>query len=130
MHTIGTIFIIVVLLFDCYVAFDFYRRYKAHQAADPNEGKWVSAFHAMHDSATILWTKFTTVISTIMLFLDPIAELLGGDEAKNAMHEYIGNPKIWAADILGITTVTFFARMRSIAAGMNMTVTQSILKVP
>lgn len=114
LHNLGTILIVIVLLFDVYVAYDVWRRYKQDKINHPDEGWTEHLWDAVHDSVTILWTKFCVAISTIILFLDPIAELLGGDEAKQALNSTIGNPKIMASVILGITAITYLARMRSI----------------
>lgn len=119
LHNLGTAFIVLVLLFDVYLAWDFYRRYQADKLAHPDEHWTRHAWHAVHDSLTILWTKFCTGVSTFALFLDPVSELIGGDEFKNALHQQIGNPKIWAAVLLGFTAITYYARMRTIWLAMK-----------
>jgi cellobiose-specific phosphotransferase system component IIC len=70
------------------------------------------ALAGARNSATILWTKFVAVVALVTMQLDNLADLLGAPEAKDFINQWVGNPKIIAAIMLAIASVTFYARVR------------------
>ncbi len=115
-HAIGTGLIIATLVFLAYAVYDLWQRYRDTDAT----ATWYHRFYdAAYKSFTIMWTQVCTVLSTVVLMLDPIAETLGGDDFKDALHAAIGNPKIVGGIILGLTIITWIARMRSVWQSMR-----------
>jgi hypothetical protein len=112
MHIFTVGFVTVVLAMNVYIVYDLVQRYRA----DTHDEPWyMKLFHACRDSATVVVTKLATFISTFGLFLDPIAEMVGGDDLKQFVHvNFTNNPRLVAGIFLCFTAIIYFARMRTI----------------
>jgi hypothetical protein len=101
------IFLAVVLGLIGYIVWTVYSQYRLATGTP-----FQRALAGARNSATILWTKFVAVVALVTLQLDNIADLLGAPEAKDFINQWVGNPKVIAAIMLAIASVTFYARVR------------------
>lgn len=68
---------------------------------------------AAYGSATKLWAKFVMLLAAIVANLDTAADILGMPEMRGHIDMLLGNPKIVAGIMLGISIVTLRARSRT-----------------
>lgn len=102
-----------IVLFDAYVGWDFYQRFKR---AD-HGGFWHKAMDAAHDSLTILVTKLWLVLNTVLLLANPVAVFLAGPDATVFVQQFFGlDPQRLALFSLAMNAIIYFSRMRSIDA--------------
>lgn len=109
MYVVGLAFSLSLLALAAYVGWTFYSNYRSNIGT-----RWQRALEAAQESATMLWQKFCIVLAAIVAQLDNVADLLGAPEAKDFINTWLGNPKVIAAVMLGIVTVTILARKRSL----------------
>jgi H+/gluconate symporter-like permease len=107
MTTLRIAFLAAVLFLFGYIVWTVYSQYRAASGT-----QFQRLLAGARNSATILWSKFVTLVALITLQLDNIADLLGAPEAKDFINQWIGNPKTIAAIMLVIASVTFYARTR------------------
>lgn len=109
MYTLGLIFSLSILAFAGYVGWTVYSDYRTEVGT-----RWQRLLATAQHSATLLWSKFCIVIAAVTAQIDNVADLLGAPEAKDFINAYVGNPKIIAALMLVMATVTIVARKRTL----------------
>ncbi|PAY04795.1 hypothetical protein CK489_35555 [Bradyrhizobium sp. UFLA03-84] len=75
---------------------------------------WGKAWALTGRSVTVIWGLFLTGIGTVFQCLDPIASALGDPDLKAQVIEALkNNPQYLAYTMIGISTITIVARLRS-----------------
>ena len=75
---------------------------------------WGKAWALTGRSVTVVWGLLLTGIGTVFQWLDPIALALGDPDLKSQVMEALkNNPQYLAYTMIGISTITIVARLRS-----------------
>jgi len=109
MKVLTTMISLAFLAVIIYVAWNVYSQYRKAQGS-----VWERLLASARDSATMLWGKFVIVVAGLVANLDPIAQWIGGPSAEQFLNTYIGDPKILAAALLGVSLVSMWARLRTL----------------
>lgn len=107
LHAIGIGFTIAMLAFAAYVVWVNYSEYRKTTGTT-----WERLLATARNSATILWSRFCFVLAGIVAQLDNFTDLIGQPEMKDFINTWVGNPKVIAAIMLGIASITIYARTR------------------
>ncbi len=109
LHSINTGILIASLAVMGYIGWNVYSQYRVATGST-----FQRLLAAARNSATLLWGKFVVFVSLIVGNLDTIATQLGAPEVSTFINTYIGNPKIIAAIMLGISLTSMAARLRTL----------------
>ena len=110
MHMLGLLFSLALLALVGYGGWTFYKDYKDEKVGSV----WQRAVAAAQHSATMLWQKFCIVVAAVVAQLDNLADLFNAPEAKDFINTWLGNPKLIAAIMLAMATITIVARKRTL----------------
>ena len=110
MHAFKLIVALAFLALAVYIFVTVYVQYLANSDKTGFE-RWRATAQG---SATLLWSKFCLLVAGLVGSLDTLADMVGQPEAKEWIQTIIGNPKIVATAILGISIVTIIARKRTL----------------
>ncbi len=76
---------------------------------------WGKAWALAGRSVTVIWGLFLTGLGTVFQWLDPIASAFGDPDLKAQIMEALkNNPRYLAYAMIGISTITIVARLRSV----------------
>ena len=76
---------------------------------------WGKVWALTGRSVTVIWGLFLTGLGAVFQWLDPIASAFGDPELKAQVMEALkNNPRYLAYTMIGISTITIIARLRSV----------------
>ncbi|HEY7246276.1 MAG TPA: hypothetical protein VH678_20575 [Xanthobacteraceae bacterium] len=98
----------VVLAIAGYFIFDFVRAYRGTVGS-----VWSRCIGAAKSSATILWARFTVVVTALAAGLVQIADFIQAPSVSAAISTYL-KPSVVAAIMVTVAVVTEWARRRTL----------------
>lgn len=85
---------------------------------DDADGFWAKVWALSGNSLTILWGHIMALVGILLRGLDFIGPVVGDPDLKAQVASTLqGNPAILGYISIGISAITIFARLRSIAKG-------------
>lgn len=86
--------------------------YRGYRAATGNT--WERLIAAAKDSATILWARFVAIIASVVGVIGDAGNLFGLPQVQPFVEQWLSNPKVIAAVLLGVSLITELARKRTL----------------